>query len=79
MDEVEEDKEDIWRKLKMDMELETPRSLSPRAISSLTGIVNFRETHADAAMDSRKRIPTEKGRQFEVQRLKENRKLLLLT
>ena len=75
LDEQKEDKEDVWRE--MDMELETIRSLSPRAISPLTGIVNSRETHADTAVDARKQIPTEKGRQFEIQRLKENRKTAL--
>ena len=45
---------------------------SPRAISPLTGIL-AQETH----MDVRKRIPTEKGRQFETQKLKENRKTAL--
>ena len=58
----------------MDMELET---LSPRAISHLNGIVDFQETRADVAVDARKRIPTEKGRQFEIQRLKESRKTAL--
>ena len=75
MDVLDEEKEDIWRE--MDMELETLRSLSPRAISPLTGIVDSQGTHADAAVDARKRIPTEKGRQFEIQRLKENRKTAL--
>ena len=74
MDVLDEEKEDIGRE--MDMELETLRS-SPRAISPLTGIVDSQETHADAAVDARKRIPTEKGRQFEIQRLKENRKTAL--
>ena len=59
------------------MELETIRGLSPRAISPPTGIVGSQETHADAALDARKRIPTENGRQFEIQRLKENRKTAL--
>ena len=58
----------------MDIELET---LSPRAISPLNGIVDFQETRADVAVDARKRIPTEKGRQFEIQRLKESRKTAL--
>ena len=58
----------------MDMELET---LSPRAISPLNGIVDFEETCADVAVDARKRIPTEKGRQFQIQRLKESRKTAL--
>ena len=53
------------------MELDTIRS-SPRAISPLTSILAH-ETH----MDERKRIPTENGRQFEIQKLKENRKTLL--
>ena len=75
MDVLDEEKEDIGRE--MDMELETLRSLSPRAISPLTGIVDSQETHADAAVDARKRIPTEKGRQFEIQRLKDIRKTVL--
>ena len=58
----------------MDMELETLHSLSARAISPLTGIM---ETRADVAVDARKRIPTEKGGQFDIQRLKENRKTTL--
>ena len=37
----------------------------------------FQETRADVAVDARKRIPTEKGRQFEIQRLKESRKTAL--
>lgn len=45
----------------MDMELETFRSLSPRAISPLTGIVDSQETRADVAVDARKRIPTQKA------------------
>ena len=45
---------------------------SPRAISPLTGIL-AQETH----MDVRKRIPTEKGKQFETQKMKENRKTAL--
>ena len=45
---------------------------SPRAISPLTGIL-AQETH----MDVRKRIPTEKGRQIDIQRLKANRKTAL--
>ena len=61
----------------MDMELEILRSLSPHAISPLTGIVDSQETHVDVAVDARKWIPTEKGRQFEIQRLKENRKAAL--
>ena len=68
-------KEDIGHE--MDMELETLRNLSPRALSPLTGIVDYQETHADAAVDARKRIPTEKGRQFEIQRLKDIRKTAL--
>ena len=52
---LDEEKEDIGRE--MDMELETLHSLSPRAISLLTGIVDSQETHADAAVDARKRIP----------------------
>ena len=56
------------------MELET---LSPRTISPLNGIVDFQETRADVAVDARKRIPTEKGRQFKIQRLKESRKTAL--
>ena len=53
MDVLDEEKEDIGRE--MDMELETLRS-SPRAISPLTGIVDSQETHADAAVDARKRF-----------------------
>ena len=59
----------IWREV--DMDLDTICS-SPRAISPLTGIL-AQETH----MEVRKRIPTEKGRQFEIQKLKENRKTAL--
>ena len=58
-----------WRKA--DMDLDTICS-SPRAISPLTGIL-AQETHVDV----QKRIPTEKGRQFEIQKLKENRKTAL--
>ena len=47
----------------MDMELESLRSLSPRAIPPLTGNVDFQETNEDAVLNARKRIPTEKGRQ----------------
>ena len=61
----------------MDMELESLRSLSPRPISPLTGNVDFQETNEDAVLNARKRIPTEKGRQFEIQRLKQNRKTAL--
>ena len=39
--------------------------------------MDFQETCADVAVDARKRIPTEKGRQFEIQRLKESRKTAL--
>ena len=53
------------------MDLDTICS-SPRAISPLTGVL-AQETH----MDVRKRIPTERGRQFEIQKLKENRKTAL--
>ena len=67
---LDEEKEDVGRE--MDMDLETLRSLSPRAISPLTRIVDSQETHMVAAEDARKRIPTERGRQFEIQRLKEN-------
>ena len=35
------------------------------------------ETHLDVAVDTRKRIPTEKGRQFKIQMLKESRKTAL--
>ena len=72
---LDEEKEDIGRE--MDMEHETLRSLSPRAISPLTGIVDSQETHEDATVDARKRIPTDKGRQFEIQRFKDNRKTAL--
>jgi len=75
MDVLDDEKEDIWRE--MDMELETFRSLLPRVISPLTGIEDSRETRTDAAVDARKWIPTEKGRQFAIQRLKENRKTAL--
>ena len=71
MDVLDEEKEGIRRE--MDIELETLHSSSPRAISPLTGIVDCQETHVDAG----KRIPTEKGRQFEFQRLKEYRKTAL--
>ena len=57
MDVLDEEKEGIGRE--MDIELGTLRS-SPRAISPLTSIVDSQETHADAAVDARKRIPTEK-------------------
>ena len=40
----------------------TLHSLSPHAISPLTGIVDSHETHADVAVDARKLIPAEKGR-----------------
>ena len=73
MDVLDEEKEGIGRKIDM----VTLRSLSPHAISPLTGIMDSQETHTDAAVDARKRIPTEKGRQFEIQRLKENRKTAL--
>ena len=59
MDVLDEEKEGIGREI--DMELGTLHSLSPRAISPLTGIVDSQETHAYAAVDARKRIPTEKG------------------
>ena len=75
MDVLDEEKEDVGRE--MDMDLETLRSLSPRAISPLTRIVDSQETHMVAAEDARKRIPTERGRQFEIQRLKENWKTAL--
>ena len=65
----DEEKLCTWREV--DMDLDTICS-SPRAISPLTGIL-AQETH----MDARKRIPTEKGRQFETQKLKENRKTAL--
>ena len=45
--------------------------------SPVNGIVDFQETRADVAVDARKRIPTEKGRQFEIQRLKESRRTAL--
>ena len=70
MDVLDEEKEVIGREI--DMELGTLRSFSPRAISLLTGIMDSQETHADVAVDVRKRVPTEKGRQFEIQRLKDN-------
>jgi len=71
MDVFDEERDGIWRE--MDMELESPHSSSPRATSPLTGIVDAEEIHVHA----RKRIPSEKGRQFEIQRLKENRKTVL--
>ena len=58
----------------MDMELETR---SPPAISPLNGFVDFQETRADVPVDARKGIPAEKGRQFEIERLKESRKTAL--
>ena len=58
-----------WREV--DVDLDTICS-SPRAISALTGVL-AQETH----MDVRKRIPTEKGKQFETQKMKENRKTAL--
>ena len=58
-----------WREV--DMDLATICS-SPRAISPLTGIL-AQESH----MNVRKRIPTEKGTQFETQKLNENRKTAL--
>jgi len=63
----------------MDMELETLRSLSPREISPLTGIVDSQETRADVAVKARKRIPSQKSRLFEIQKLKESRKTSNLT
>ena len=75
MDVLDEKKEGIRHE--MSMQLETLCSLSQRTISPLTGNVDFQETNEDAALDARKRIPTEKGRQFEIQRLKENRKTAL--
>ena len=51
MDVLDEEKEDIG--LEMDVELETLRSLSPAAISPLTGIVDSQETHADAGRRTR--------------------------
>ena len=75
MDVLDGKKESIRHE--MDMELESLRSLSPRAISPLTGNVYFQETNEDAVLNARKRIPTEKGRQFEIQRLKHNRKTAL--
>ena len=65
----DEEKLCTWREV--DVDLDTMCS-SPRAISPLTGVL-AQETH----MDVRKRIPTEKGRQFDIQRLKENRKTAL--
>lgn len=65
----DEEKLCTWREV--DMDLDTICS-SPRAISPLTGLL-AQETH----MDVRKRIPTERGRQFEIQKLKENRKTAL--
>ena len=59
MDVLDEEREDIGRE--MDMELETLRSLSPPLVTTifpLTGIVDSQETHADAAVDARKRINT---------------------
>ena len=58
-----------WREV--DVDLDTICS-SPRAISALTDVLD-QETH----MDVRKRIPTEKGKQFETQKMKENRKTAL--
>ena len=58
-----------WREV--DMDLATICS-SPRAISPLTGIL-AQESH----MDVGKRIPAEKGTQFETQKLNENRKTAL--
>ena len=57
MDVLDEEQENIGRE--MDMELETFCSLSSRATSPLTGIVDSQQTHVDAAVDARKRIPTE--------------------
>ena len=65
----DEEKLCTWREV--DMDLDTICS-SPRAISPLTGLL-AQETH----MDVRKRIPTERGRQFEIQKLKEKRKTAL--
>ena len=53
------------------MDLDTICS-SPRAISPLTGVL-AQENHIDV----RKQIPTEKGKQFETQKMKENRKTAL--
>ena len=65
------DEEKLCTWCEVDMDLDTICS-SPRAISPLTGLL-AQETH----MDVRKRIPTERGRQFEIQKLKENRKTAL--
>ena len=54
----------------MDVENRSSCHWSPRAISPLTGIIVAEETHVDARK-------MEKGRQFEIQRLKENRKTAL--
>ena len=65
------DEERLCTWCEVDMDLDTIYA-SPRAISPLTGVL-AQETH----MDVRKRIPTEKGRQFEIRKLKENRKTAL--
>ena len=58
--------------------LETSPERSPRAISPLNTIEDTEvEENVAAGADTRKRIPTGKGRDFEVQRLKDNRRSVL--
>ena len=59
----------IWRE--MDVENKSSRSWSPPAISPLTGIVVAEDTHVDTRKNG-------KGREFEIQRLKEIRKTALI-
>ena len=70
MNVLDEEKDGIWRE--MYVENKSSRSWSPPAISPLTGIVVAEDTH----VDTRKKM--EKGREFEIQRLKEIRKTALV-
>ena len=55
--------------------LETSPERSPRAISPLHTIEDTEvEENVAVGADTRRRIPTGKGREFEVQRLKDNRR-----
>ena len=55
--------------------LETTPERSPRAISPLNAIEDTEvEENVAVGADTRRRIPTGKGREFEVQRLKDNRR-----
>ena len=65
---LDEEKDGIWRE--MYVENKSSRSWSPPAISPLTGIVVAEDTHVDGRKNG-------KGREFEIQRLKEIRKTAL--